>query len=259
MHETDQQTGADGGATRLSPVLHDADEFDRLAQWVGATMSGLQDQLERARNELRAKLSAEDLAALGAAIERLRMLQIVEGGLAVGDILPDFALPDIAGRIISSDSLLAKGPLVLAFVRGTWCPYCSLALRALDDARAPLEALGGTLVVVSPLRADELAEAAGERGLGLPLLCDAEGNYARICGVQYEMSEGHADLYRRFGLDLDRLNAGAGWALPIPATYVVGPDGVITFAFAEVDWARRAEPAELLAAVERLDPAMAPG
>lgn len=257
MHENEQQIDGDGAATRLSPVLHDAAEFDRLARWVGATMSGLQDQLERVRNELRAELSPEDRAALGAAIERLRMLQIVEGGLAVGDVLPDFALPDIAGRIVGSDMLLARGPLVLAFVRGTWCPYCSLALQALDEARAPLEALGGTLVVVSPLRAEELAGAAGERGLSLTLLCDAEGHYARICGVQYEMSEAHADLYRRFGLDLDRLNAGAGWALPIPATYVVGPDGVITFAYAEVDWARRAEPAEIVAAVRRLAQAAA--
>ena len=106
---------------------------------------------------------------------------------------------------------------------------------------------------------DGEAEAAGERGLNLTMLCDADGSYARVCGVQYEMSAEHADLYRRFGLDLDRLNAGAGWSLPIPATYVVGPDGVITFAFAEVDWARRAEPAELLAAVERLEPATDPG
>lgn len=259
MHDTEQQIDANGAAPRLSPVLHDATEFDRLAHWVGTTMSSLQDQLERVRNELRAELSPEDRAALGATIERLRMLQIVESGLAVGEMLPDFALPDIGGRLVGSDMLLAKGPLVLAFVRGTWCPYCSLALRALDEARGPLEAMGGTLVVVSPLRADELAEAAGERGLNLTMLCDADGSYARVCGVQYEMSAEHADLYRRFGLDLDRLNAGAGWSLPIPATYVVGPDGVITFAFAEVDWARRAEPAELLAAVERLEPATDPG
>ncbi len=257
VDDSDRQ--GDGGArdqdraAPLSPVLHGTDDYDRLVRWVGTTLTQLEDRLERVRAELRAALSPADRAALAAAIERLRMLQIVESGLAVGEVLPEFALPDTDGRIVSSESLLGKGPLVLSFVRGTWCPYCSLALQALDAARAPIEAMGGSLAVVSPLRADELANAAGARGLSLPLLCDAEGSYAHLCGVHYMMSVEHAALYRRFGLDLDRMNAGGGWALPIPATYVVGRDGVITFVHAEVDWARRAEPSDILAAIGRLD------
>jgi peroxiredoxin len=260
VHDADPRSEL--GGTRdveLSPVLHGAGDFDRLVRWVGTTLIRLQDRLDRVRTELRQSLIPSDRAALGAAIERLQMLQIVETSLAVGDVVPDFALPDRSGRIVASEALLAKGPMVLAFVRGTWCPYCSLALQALDAARPPIEALGGSLVVISPLRADELARAAADRGLGLTLLSDADGDYASLCGVHYEMSEGHVALYQRFGLDLAQINAGAGWALPIPATYVVGRDGVVTFAYAEVDWARRAEPADILAAVEGLDRAASPG
>lgn len=252
VHEADSKSD-------LSPVLHGERDFERLVGWVGTTLVRLQDRLDRVRTELRTALVPSDRAALGAALERLQMLQIVEQGLAVGDILPEFVLPDTAGRIVASEALLANGPLVLVFVRGTWCPYCSLALQALDAARPPIEALGGSLVVVSPLRADELARAAADRGLGLTLLSDVDGDYARLCGVHYEMSDSHAALYERFGLDLAQVNAGAGWALPIPATYVVGGDGVVTFAYAEVDWARRAEPADILAAVERVDRAANPG
>ena len=70
--------------------------------------------------------------------------------------------------------------------------------------------------------------------------------------MQYEMTEAHIDLYRRLGWDVGRLNAGSGWALPVPATYVAGRDGVIAYAFADADWTRRAEPADIVAAVERL-------
>jgi peroxiredoxin len=127
-----------------------------------------------------------------------------------------------------------------------------LALQALDEARPAIERLGASLVTVSPLRPGELARAAEERGLGLRLLSDADAAYAQVCGVQYEMSEAHVVLYRRYGLDLNAVNAGSGWGLPIPVTYVAGSDGVISFAHGHWDWAQRADPAEIVAAIERL-------
>jgi peroxiredoxin len=100
--------------------------------------------------------------------------------------------------------------------------------------------------------ADDLQRAADERGLRLQLLSDAGAGYARICGVQYEMTEAHIDLYRRLGWDIERFNAGSGWELPVPASYVVGRDAVIRYAFGDADWSRRAEPEDLVRAVERL-------
>jgi peroxiredoxin len=173
-------------------------------------------------------------------------------------VLPDFELPDTAGRTVTSEELLARGPLVLVFIRGTWCPYCSLTLQALDQARPAIKQLGGRMVAVSPLHRGELARAAAERGLRLRLLSDPGAVYARVCGVQYEMSDGQVALYRRYGLDLAQRNAGSGWGLPIPAAYVAGRDGVITFADAQADWAQRAEPADVRAAVEHLAQAAAP-
>jgi peroxiredoxin len=249
---TDRGGGHDGRQAGLSPVLLGSGDLDAVAAWVGTTPMPLQDKLDRLRAELRRSLEPEQRAALASVLERLQMLQIVEHGLAVGDTLPDFALPDTTGRSVESEELLAKGSLVLAFFRGTWCPYCSLALQALDEARPRIERLGASMVAVSPLQPAELARDAEERGLGLRLLSDADAAYARICGVQYEMSEAHVALYQRFGLDLDAVNAGSGWSLPVPATYVAGSNGVISFAHGHWDWAQRADPAEIVAAVERL-------
>jgi peroxiredoxin len=254
----DKQRPTDGGGADArgspgrSPVLLGHQDFDRLVFWAGTTLTPLQGKLDQLRAELRQSLDPNDRAALGTAIERLQVLQIIEHGLAVGEVLPDFALQDAAGRTVTSEQLLANGPLVLVFVRGTWCPYCSLTLQALDEARPAIERLQGSIVVVSPLQAGELSRVAGERGLGLTLLSDLGANYASVCGVHYDMSEAQAATYQRFGLDLARLNAGSGWGLPVPATYVAGRDGVVTFAHAHPDWARRAEPAEIVAAVERL-------
>jgi peroxiredoxin len=212
----------------------------------------LEDKLSRCRAELRGGLPPADCKTLRDAVERLRMLQIVEQGLQVGDLLPEFALPDTDGRIVSSETLLAEWPLAVVFVRGPWCPYCTLALEALEEVRPSIERLGAGLVVISPMPADDLRRAAVERELRLLLLSDAGAHYAKACGVQYEMTEAHIDLYRRLGWDIERFNAGSGWELPVPASYVADRDGVIGFAFADADWSYRAEPAAMVAAVERL-------
>jgi peroxiredoxin len=216
----------------------------------------LQDELDQVASRLRQALEPAELKELDEAIDRLRMLQIVEQGLMVGDVLPDFALPDTNGRIVTSDELLARGPLALAFFRGPWCPYCSLALRALDEARPDIERQGASLVAVAPVPAAEFRRLAGDRGLGLRLLSDPGAAYARICGVQFEMTEGFTALYqrlaRRFGLETPEVDPRTGWQLPIPATYVAGRDGVIRYAFGDPDWARRAEPADVVATVARL-------
>jgi peroxiredoxin len=218
----------------------------------------LEDQLSRCRIEVQASLTPADWLVLQEAIERLRMMQVADHALRVGDALPEFTLPDTDGLMVSSEALLDRGPLAVVFIRGTWCPYCSATLEALDRARPAIEQLGGSLVAISPMSADELVRAASARGLGLRLLSDADASYARVCGVQYEMSDAHTEMFSRFGLDIAALNAGSGWQLPVPASYVAGADGVIAFAFADPDWTRRAEPDELVAAVERLAQAAEP-
>jgi peroxiredoxin len=212
----------------------------------------LEDRLSRRRAELRSSLTREDREVIAKAVERLRMLQIVEQGLAVGDPLPEFSLPDTEGIVISSEALLARGPLAVVFIRGSWCPYCSLTLEALDAARPAIEQQGAGLVVIAPMTGEDLARAAAERGLGLRLLSDHHAAYARICGVQYEMTQEHVDLYARLGWEVGQVNAGSGWELPVPASYVAGRDGVIVYAFADPDWSHRAEPGDIVAAVGRL-------
>ena len=216
----------------------------------------LQDRLDQIERQVVQTIDGQDCAALEAAIERLRMLQIVEQGLAVGDVLPDFALPDQTRRIVASGDLLEQGPLALTFFRGPWCPYCSLMVEALDRISPTVEGLGGNCVAVAPLSVVELDALARERGLGLRLLSDVDGTYAGVCGVRFEMTPESTALYgrlaARFGQIIPGHDAPGGWVLPVPATYVAGQDGVIGYRFSDANWAHRADPDEIVAAVRRL-------
>jgi peroxiredoxin len=207
------------------------------------------DELARRREAVGQALPPAERQVIRDTIERLRAAQIAELSLRVGETLPDFVLPDPGGTLVASEGLLDRGPLVLAFFRGAWCPYCPIALRGLESARPRIEAAGASLVAVSPLRGAELQRVADECGLGFHLLSDVGGRYSRLCGVRYDIPPEHVALYGHIGLDLASLHAGAGWTLPLPATYVAGQDGIIRFAFVDPDWAYRAEPDELVAAV----------
>jgi peroxiredoxin len=211
----------------------------------------LEDELERRRRMVAEQLPRPDLRIIDDTIDRLRMLQVAENALNVGDLLPDFALPDKDHRIVRSSELLDRGPLVLAFFRGQWCPYCDAAMRALEQARPRIEAHGATLVGVLPEKPEQLRRTVSECGLGFVLLSDTDGNLARFCGVRYELPEAHVELYRRSGIDLPDRHAGADWSLPLPASYVVRTDGLVSYAFLNPDWTFRAEPEELIAAVAR--------
>jgi peroxiredoxin len=212
----------------------------------------LEEKLAAVRRATASRLSAEGRRTVADTIERNRMLQLAEQSLRVGDTLPDFALPDAEGRIVTSGGLLDRGPLVTAFFRGEWCPYCDVALRAVDTAWPAIRDAGASLVGILPEQPGRLRSTAESKGIGFPLLSDADCRFSALCGVRYAVPEEHIALYRSVGIDLGERSGTGEWWLPLPAAYVVRGDGVIVEAFVDPDWSYRAEPAALVEAVVAL-------
>ncbi|HMR34120.1 MAG TPA: peroxiredoxin-like family protein [Geminicoccaceae bacterium] len=208
----------------------------------------LEEKLAAVRQATAQKLSAESRRTIAETIERNRMLQLAEQSLRVGDVLPDFALPDTEGRIVTSGELLDRGPLVAAFFRGEWCPYCDVALRDLDAAWPAIRDAGASLVGILPERPEQLQVTAELKGIDFPLLSDAESRFSALCGVRYAIPDEHITFYRRAGIDLGERSGTSAWWLPLPAAYVVRQDGVIVEAFVNPDWSYRAESEALVMA-----------
>lgn len=185
-------------------------------------------------------------------LDRLRMLRVAEDGLGLGDLLPDFALKDACGRVHFSTEYLDRGPLVLAFFRGGWCPYCDLTMVALEEARPAIEALGARTVGIMPESPDHLARLAAERGIAYPLLSDPANQFARTCGLAYELSPNHIRIHLERGRDFRALHHDTTWRLPVPAVFVIAPDAFVVFAFADVDPARWPDPEELIRSLDAL-------
>jgi peroxiredoxin len=168
----------------------------------------------------------------------------------IGDTLPDATLMDATGKPVRLSNLLTKGPLILNFYRGGWCPYCNFEMKAYQDLLPEITAAGATLVGVTPEKPDNALSTAEKNALTYPVLSDTGNAFAKALGIAFELEGDLKNLYQGFGLDLPNLNAQSGWSLPIPAVYVVGSNGKILFADVDLDYRRRAEPSEAVAALK---------
>lgn len=172
--------------------------------------------------------------------------------LGPGDAMPDFVLPTAAGDLVLSDELLARGPLVLIFFRGGWCPFCQETLRTMDGALAEIAAAGASVVALTPDGGGYALEAQRALGLHFPVLCDIDHAIGLRFGTTYRVPDAIFDALHGWGVDLSERHGDDLRFLPMPATYVVDRDGIIRFAHVSGDIADRADPAAVVAALHAL-------
>ena len=168
----------------------------------------------------------------------------------LGKTVKDFILPDIQGRSVRLYSLLEEGPVILTFYRGGWCPYCNIALRGLQRELPRFRALGAQLIAVSPQLPDESLTTAEKNGLEFPVLSDAGNHVARQLGLCFKLSSGLTELYQQFKHPLEKFNGNEGSnELPVPATFLISTDHTVLRAFVNVDYTKRMEPEDIVAAL----------
>ena len=145
-----------------------------------------------------------------------------------------------------------KGPLVLVFYRGGWCGYCSLQLRAWHQRADDLERLGATLLAISPQTPDHSMRTAEDNQFTFTVLSDSNLEAANGFELAFTLPPELVSFYGSVGTDIPVLNGNGLWVLPVPATYVIDEEGRIRFAHIEEDIRKRAEPADVLRAIEGL-------
>lgn len=171
--------------------------------------------------------------------------------LKAGDKAPAFTLNDPDGHPFSSTDLLTKGPLVVSFYRGVWCPYCNMELQALQAALPDFNALGASLVAISPQTAVNSRKSVRQNDLGFPILSDTHNDVADAFGLRFAMPDYLIDLYKGLKNDLPAFNGDPSWTLPMPGRFVIGQDGTILYAEVNPDYTRRPEPQDMLPALRR--------
>ena len=123
-------------------------------------------------------------------------------------------------------------------------------MQAYQSILADLRALDATLAAVSPQLPDNSLSMTEKNALEFEVLSDLGNAVAREFGVVWRFPEELREVYLSFfDIVLPQVNGDDSWELPVPATYVIGRDAVIRYAFVDPDYTQRAEPADILQAV----------
>ncbi len=215
-------------------------------------MSNLRSTIEDYQAGMRGKVPQEVLAVMASATEALKASGIENRALKTGDLMPEFTLRNQNGKSRALSSYLSTGPVVLNIYRGGWCPYCNLEMKALHDALPAIEARGVRLVGMSPEMPDNALASAERNGLAIDILSDPGNAVSEKLGLVFELPQDLRPIYETFGIDIPAFNGDTTFKLPIPATYIVDRDRRIRFDFVNADYTRRAEPSEILGALDRL-------
>lgn len=186
------------------------------------------------------------------AIDDLVVSGLAQQAIRAGDNAPDFRLHDPDGNVVSSHDLLKRGPVVVVFYRGRWCPYCDLDLQAIEEVAEELRTNGASIVAVSPQSPHESRATEQAYRLSFPSLVDRGGRVARAFGLRWKLSSELRAAELESGLDLALVNGEPSWTLAMPARYVIGPRGIVEYADISADYTRRGEPRELLPVVNQL-------
>ena len=212
-------------------------------------------ELDTARNLYRYhKFPRAALKIMDAATAELEKCAAASHALQPGDIAADFILPDVEGRSVRLYTELERGPVVLVFYRGGWCPYCNIHLRGFQKSLADFKAAGAQVVAISPQLPDQSLTTQEKDELAFPVLSDVGLNTARAFGIAFELPKALIDLYADFDVSLENSNGVEGAKeLPLPATFVIRADRTIAYAHVEADFTRRSEPLEVLNLVPELE------
>ena len=201
------------------------------------------------RKELIAKYVPTETQTIHArAITELKHKHLAVNILPIGSKVPEFQLQDHNGKGVSSSDLLAKGRLVLCFIRGRWCPFCVAQMEAMNLIMPEIEQAGATLVAVSPQTVQQSFFMHDQHKLRFPLLSDAGNQVAGQFRLTYRVPEDQKAIYQRAFVNLPFVN-GSGedsWELPIPATYIIDGGGTVLCASANEDYTERPEPKDII-------------
>ena len=168
-------------------------------------------------------------------------------GLFINSKAPDFKVKDQDGIEQSLKDLRKKGPVVVLFYRGFWCPYCNRELSRFQDSLQFITEKGATLVAITPESSEGIQKTREKTGASFPIISDTDMKLSKAYQVNYEVDEKTRNRYKSFGTDLSLINQQkASVYLPVPAVYVINRDGSIVYRFFDADYKKRPSVSQIL-------------
>ncbi|MCP3764925.1 AhpC/TSA family protein [Domibacillus sp. A3M-37] len=214
-------------------------------------MTTLLEEIKAYKEAFKQKAPEEKQKLMAQATKELEESRVAQG-LKEGDQVPDFRLPDATGKTVSITEELSKGPVVLTFYRGGWCPYCNLELKAYQRELDSIKDAGATLIAISPETPDASLSTKEKNELEFIVLSDEGNKVAEKFDLVFKMPDYLIEVYKDSELDVPSYNGNNDWELPKPTTFVINQSGKIVFAEVDSDYTKRVEPSKVIEIVKNI-------
>jgi peroxiredoxin len=211
--------------------------------------NNLQATLDNARNVWEAKAPDEIKKIYADGINDVSRQNILVNAKKNEDIAPNFSLINAIGKKVQLSDYLKKGPVVLTWYRGGWCPYCNMTLQYLQQQLPDIQLRGASLLALTPELPDKSISTIEKHQLQFEVLSDVGNKVAHQYGIVFKLTDAVAASYQK-GFDLHGFNGDKSNELPLAATYVINQDGVIVYTFLDAEYRNRAEIADILRALD---------
>jgi peroxiredoxin len=215
-------------------------------------MKSLNAQLRAFKVSVYDRADEETAQALAQAEAEYRADAAAASPLGLGDRAPDFTLGDADGAKHRLADYLSKGPVLLVFFRGGWCPYCTLTLRAMEEVAPAIRKAGGTILALSPQKASRAALVRESNGISFPILVDCGNRVATSFGILGQARPMTRQVFSKLGCNIPEENSAEDWMLPRASEFLVDTTGIIRLAHVSPVSYERTEPADAVAALRAL-------
>jgi peroxiredoxin len=171
-------------------------------------------------------------------------------GIPVGQKVPDIHARDLDGHDVSLSSLYKQGPILLAFYRGGWCPFCSTENHSLAVAYPEYQKRGVTPVTVSVDTPDAEAKTKATYAIPFPVLSDSSAAMIEAFHVVNKVDDATLGALKGYGVDLESYSGKTHHEIAIPALFLIDTTGVVRWAHSDPDYKVRPSTAQILAAID---------
>jgi len=212
----------------------------------------LKHDIQTMQQQMLPSISQDTLSSMQQATQDLIDSNLASKAQQVGQEAPNFNLCNTKGEVFTLKEQLKHGPVVINFYRGRWCPYCQLELLALDKVMPNIHQLGASLVSICANTLEHSTQLMRDNPFNFDILVDEENHVAKQFHLIFKLAEALKPIYQEFGIHLPDYDGNERYELPIPATYIINPQGIITHSFINPDYTQRMEPKAILQALQSL-------
>ena len=168
-------------------------------------------------------------------------------GIPIGTNITMFSATDADGNTYKLKEALTKGPVVVVFYRGQWCPVCNRHLSNLQDSLQLIYAKGASVIAISPEKPALLATTRKKTKATFTLLHDKDFIIGEMFDVVFDPDKKLVSIYNdKLKANLDTASSDGSNRLPVPATYIINKDGVVVWKQFNPDYTKRASVLEII-------------